>query len=156
MTHPSRTDAEFEPLPHDPYGSMDEPLELETVAHFHDENWAAPAIETGAGGRKVLGWARVPAGKRASTYENPDYLKIAGAFAEPTQQAIENANPTDPGVQPRPTIGIQFVDIPDFTNFGTQASQYFSSAIAGQMSVDDALKKAQKAAQLAGDNYKSK
>ena len=105
---------------------------------------------------KELGWARVPAGKRASTYENPDYLEIAGAFAKPTQEAIENANPTDPGVQPRPTIGIQFVDIPDFTNFGTQASQYFSSAIAGQTSVEDALKKSQKAAQLAGDNYKSK
>ena len=25
-----------------------------------------------------LGWSKVPAGKRASTYDNPDYLKVAG------------------------------------------------------------------------------
>src|SRR3712207_1110291 len=31
-----------------------------------------------------LGWSRVPAGKRASTYSNPDYLAEASAFAEPT------------------------------------------------------------------------
>jgi hypothetical protein len=42
-------------------------------------------------------------------------------------------------VQPRPAIGIQFVDIPEFTDLGTQVSQYVSSAIAGQMSVDEAL-----------------
>ena len=38
-------------------------------------------------------------------------------------------------MQPRPAIGIQFVDIPEFTDLGTQVSQYVSSAIAGQMSV---------------------
>src|SRR5215212_3697864 len=36
-----------------------------------------------------LGWSRVPAGKRASTYENTDYLAVASAFAEPTLSAIE-------------------------------------------------------------------
>ena len=39
-----------------------------------------------------VGWAQVPSGKRASTYENPDYLEVAGAFAEPTRQAIEAAD----------------------------------------------------------------
>src|SRR3954468_18727086 len=56
-----------------------------------------------------LGWYRVPAGKRASTYEIADYLKVASAFAEPTKSAIENADPENPGVQPRPAPGIQFV-----------------------------------------------
>ncbi len=59
-----------------------------------------------------------PAGKRASTYENPDYLKVAKAFAEPTRTAIETADPENPGVQPRPAIGIQFVDIPEFPDLG--------------------------------------
>ena len=36
---------------------------------------------------------RVPAGKRASTYENPDYLKVAAAFAEPTRAAIASGRP---------------------------------------------------------------
>src|SRR6266550_118664 len=95
-----------------------------------------------------LGWSRVPAGKRASTYENPQYLKQASAFAEPTRSAIESADPRNPGVQPRPAIGIQFIDIPEFTDLATQVSQYVSSAIAGQMSVDAALDRGQG---LAGD-----
>jgi sorbitol/mannitol transport system substrate-binding protein len=103
-----------------------------------------------------LGWSRVPAGKRASTYANADYLKSAGAFAQPTLDAIKTANPTDPGVQPRPTVGIQFVDIPEFTDFGTQASQYISAAVAGQSSVASALSKSQALAQAAGDKYKGK
>ena len=90
-----------------------------------------------------LGWSRVPAGKRASTYENPQYLEAAKAFAEPTKTAITEADPTNPGVQPRPTVGIQFVDIPEFTALGTKVSQDISSAIAGQMSVTDALNKGQ-------------
>ena len=39
-------------------------------------------------GRPQLGWSSVPAGKRASTYENPQYLQVASAFAEPTEAAI--------------------------------------------------------------------
>jgi sorbitol/mannitol transport system substrate-binding protein len=103
-----------------------------------------------------LGWSRVPAGKRTSTYSNADYLKSAAAFAKPTLSAIQNANPTDPGVQPRPTPGIQFVDIPEFTDFGTQASQFISSAIAGKLSVSSALSKSQDLAQAAAKKYKGK
>jgi len=103
-----------------------------------------------------LGWSNVPAGKRASTYTNADYLKEAGAFAKPTLEAIQSANPTNPGVQPRPTPGIQFVDIPEFTDFGQQISQYMSSAIAGQTSVASALKQSQKLASKAGNKYKGK
>ncbi|MFI7603001.1 ABC transporter substrate-binding protein [Actinoplanes sp. NPDC049681] len=103
-----------------------------------------------------LGWSRVPAGKRASTYENADYLKEASAFAEPTKQAISSADPRNPGVQPRPAIGIQFVDIPEFTDLGTQVSQYVSSAIAGQMSVDDALRRGQRLADDVAERYRSR
>jgi sorbitol/mannitol transport system substrate-binding protein len=102
-----------------------------------------------------LGWARVPAGKRASTYDNPDYLAEAAAFAEPTRNAIETADPDNPGVQPRPAPGIQFVAIPEFTDLGTQVSQYVSSAIAGQMSVDDALERGQGLADDVAERYRS-
>lgn len=100
-----------------------------------------------------LGWSRVPAGKRSSTYENPNYLVAAAAFAEPTKTAITEADPTDPGVQPRPTVGIQFVDIPEFTALGTKVSQDISSAIAGQMSVRDALNRGQELATKVGVTY---
>jgi sorbitol/mannitol transport system substrate-binding protein len=105
---------------------------------------------------KQLGWAKVPSGKRASTYENPDYLKVAGAFAEPTKAAIEAADPENPGVQPRPAIGIQFVDIPEFPSLGTQVSQYVSSAIAGQMSVKDALDQGQQLADDVAERYQKR
>ncbi len=103
-----------------------------------------------------VGWSSVPAGKRASTYENQDYLKVASAFAEPTRAAIESADPRNPGVQPRPAIGIQFVDIPEFTDLGTQASQYVSSAIAGQMSVEEALDRGQRLAEDVAERYQSR
>jgi sorbitol/mannitol transport system substrate-binding protein len=101
-----------------------------------------------------LGWSKVPAGKRASTYENAEYLKEAGAFASATRAAIASADPTNPGLQPRPAIGIQFVDIPEFPGLGTQVSQYVSSAIAGRMTVDDALNQGQELADDVAERYR--
>jgi sorbitol/mannitol transport system substrate-binding protein len=103
-----------------------------------------------------IGWSSVPAGKRASTYKNPDYLAVAQSFAAPTEAAISGADPRNPGVQPRPAIGIQFVDIPEFTDLGTQVSQDVSSAIAGQMSVDEALKRGQRLAEDVAERYQSR
>jgi len=103
-----------------------------------------------------LGWAKVPAGKRNSTYENPDYLESAAAFAKQTQEAISSADPKDPGVAPRPTVGIQFVDIPEFTALGTSVSQGISSAIAGRTSVQDALDKGQQLAEQVSKKYQGK
>jgi sorbitol/mannitol transport system substrate-binding protein len=102
-----------------------------------------------------LGWSKVPAGKRASTYEIPQYLKEAAAFAAPTKAAIEEADPTNPGVQPRPAIGVQFVDIPEFPDLGTQVSQDVSAAIAGKTSVSDALARGQTLADDVAERYRS-
>jgi len=103
-----------------------------------------------------LGWSKVPAGKRSSTYQNPAYLAEASAFAEPTRSAIENADPRNPGVQPRPALGIQFVGIPEFPYLGTQVSQEVSSAIAGQMTVDEALERGQQLADDVGEKYRER
>ena len=118
-------------------------------------SWASGKDYENLVGRK-LGWSRVPAGKRASTYENPEYLKVASAFAEPTRAAIQAADPTNPGVQPRPAIGIQFVDIPEFPDLGTQVSQDVSSAIAGKTTVADALDKGQQLAEDVAERYQSR
>jgi sorbitol/mannitol transport system substrate-binding protein len=116
-------------------------------------SWASSADYEKLVGEKE-GWAKVPAGKRASTYSNPDYLKVASAFAEPTKNAIETADPNNPGVQPRPAPGIQFIDIPEFPDLGTKVSQDVSAAIAGQTTVDAALDKGQQAAEQVAAKYK--
>jgi sorbitol/mannitol transport system substrate-binding protein len=103
-----------------------------------------------------VGWSDVPAGKRASTYENPQYVAEASAFAEQTKNAIETADPRNPGVQPRPALGIQFVGIPEFPDLGTQVSQEVSSAIAGLETVDQALDRGQQLADDVAERYRSR
>ncbi|WP_405730708.1 sugar ABC transporter substrate-binding protein [Streptomyces sp. NBC_01537] len=100
-----------------------------------------------------LGWARVPAGKRASTYAIPQYKKAAGSFGDITLKSIEQADPTNPGVQPRPTVGIQFVAIPEFQDLGTKVTQEISAAIAGKTTVDKALDDGQKLAEDVAKTY---
>ncbi|MEU3250347.1 sugar ABC transporter substrate-binding protein [Streptomyces sp. NPDC006997] len=115
-------------------------------------SWASGKEYEKLVGEKV-GWSNVPAGKRASTYDIPQYRAEAGAFADVTRDAIASAKPEDPGVQPRPAPGIQFVGIPEFTDLGTKVSQEISSAIAGRQSVDSALEKAQSLAESVGKKY---
>jgi sorbitol/mannitol transport system substrate-binding protein len=100
-----------------------------------------------------LGWARVPAGKRASTYTIPEYQKAAASFGDITLKSIEGADPTNPGVQPRPTVGVQFVAISEFQDLGTKVTQEISAAIAGKTSVDKALDDGQKLAEDVAKNY---
>ena len=103
-----------------------------------------------------IGWPNVPAGKRSSTYENSEYQDSAGPFWKPTIDAINAAKPDDPGVQPRPAPGIQFVAVPEFANLGTLSSQGISAAIAGKTSVREALDAAQDLATTqVTDQYKS-
>ncbi|MER5224646.1 ABC transporter substrate-binding protein [Streptomyces flaveus] len=101
-----------------------------------------------------LGWPRVPAGKRASTYAIPEYAKASSGFGDVTLQSIQQANPSDPGVQPRPTVGIQFVAVPEFQDLGTKVTQEISAAIAGKTSVDKALGDGQKLAEEVAKNYR--
>jgi sorbitol/mannitol transport system substrate-binding protein len=105
---------------------------------------------------KNLGWSRVPSGKRTSTYSNPDYQKAAGAFADITLKSIQGADPSTPGVQPRPTVGVQYVAIPEFTDVATKVTQDISAAIAGDGDVSSALQNGQQLAQTAADKYKGK
>ena len=88
------------------------------------------------------GWANVPPGTRTSLYSNPDYQKAA-PFAKMTLDSINSADPQHPTVKPVQYVGVQFVAIPEFEGLGTDVGQIFSAAVAGQISVDDALKQAQ-------------
>jgi sorbitol/mannitol transport system substrate-binding protein len=90
------------------------------------------------------GWASVPPGTRTSLYANANY-QSAAPFAKMTLESINAADPTKPTVKPVPYVGVQFVAIPEFQGLGTNVGQLFSAALAGQMSVDDALAQAQQA-----------
>jgi sorbitol/mannitol transport system substrate-binding protein len=89
------------------------------------------------------GWANVPPGTRTSLYNNPEYLKAA-PFAKMTLDSINTADPIHPAVDPVPYIGVQFVAIPEFQGIGTAVGQQFSAALAGKITVDQALQNAQK------------
>ena len=100
-----------------------------------------------------LGWERVPPGSRQSTYQIPQYARIAEAYAEPTLDALQSADPDDPAVRPVPYNGIQFVGIPEFQDLGTRVGQQISAAIAGQQSVGEALRQSQNYAESVGESY---
>jgi sorbitol/mannitol transport system substrate-binding protein len=101
-----------------------------------------------------LGWSRVPDGKRKSTYEIPQYQQAAKAFYKVTLDSIAQADPANPGLQPRPTLGIQYVGIPEFADLGTKVSQSVSAAIAGKTSVNKALSDGQKLADQVAGKYR--
>ncbi|BDH11620.1 sugar ABC transporter substrate-binding protein [Streptomyces hygroscopicus] len=130
---------------------------VQKASTHQDAAWRFIRWASGKGYERLvgreLGWSRVPGGKRASLYRDPDYVKEAGAFAGPTERAIRSARPGDPGVQQRPAPGIQFVGIPEFADLGTKVSNEISAAIAGKQSVPEALKKSRRLAQEVSDAY---
>ncbi len=87
------------------------------------------------------GWANVPPGSRTSLYENPSYAEVP--FAEMTLQSINAADPNNPTVDPVPYVGIQYVAIPEWAGIGTSAGQEFSAMVAGQLTPEQALARAQ-------------
>ena len=81
---------------------------------------------------ETLGWTRVPPGARNSTYEIPEYKEAAAAFAPITLEVMNSVNPVQPGVNPQPWVGIQYVTIPEFQDVGNQVAQLVADAIAGR------------------------
>ncbi|MGW0765248.1 ABC transporter substrate-binding protein [Streptomyces sp. NPDC002676] len=131
---------------------------VQKASSHQDDAWKFISWASGKGYENLvgarLGWSRVPAGKRTSTYTNPKYTAAAGAFAAATKDALTSADPLHPGVQPRPAPGIQFVGIPEFTDLGTKVSQDISAAIAGKTSVASALKDGQRRAEAVAAKHR--
>ena len=94
---------------------------------------------------KTNGWASVPTGTRTSTYENKKFLKAA-VFAKAELKAILSADPANSTQDPTPYQGVQFAAIPEFQGIGTAVGQQMSAALAGNISVEEALAASQKAA----------
>jgi len=94
---------------------------------------------------KETGWGSVPTGTRKSTYTNPDFLKAA-KFADAEKKAIDSANPNDSTLPKSPYVGVQYAAIPEFQAIGIAVGQQMSAALAGKVSVDQALKTSENAA----------
>ena len=95
---------------------------------------------------KEVGWGRIPTGTRKTTYATPEFLKAA-KFAEAEKKAIDSANPTDSTLPKSPYVGVQFAAIPEFQAIGIAVGQQMSAALAGKVTVDQALKTGQTAAE---------
>ena len=101
-----------------------------------------------------LGWSLVPPGSRTSTYDIPEYKEAAAAYAPITLDVMGSVDPAQPGVNPQPWVGIQYVSIPEFQDVGNQCAQLIADYIADRSSIDDALSDCQGIAQKAGDAHK--
>jgi sorbitol/mannitol transport system substrate-binding protein len=101
-----------------------------------------------------LGWSLVPPGARTSTYAIPEYKTAAAAYAPITLEVMSAVNPKQPGLNPQPWVGIQYVAIPEFQDVGNQVAQLVADALAGRTTVKEALDKGQEIAQKAGDAHK--
>ena len=94
---------------------------------------------------KESGWGTIPTGTRKSTYATPEFLKAA-KFADAEKKAIDTANPNDSTLPKSPYVGVQFAAIPEFQAIGIAVGQQMSAALAGKVTVDEALKSSQNSA----------
>ena len=92
------------------------------------------------------GWAAVPTGTRQSTYDHPSFA-AAAAFAVHERRAIDSVDPGDATLPRSPYQGVQFVAIPEFQTIGIAVGQQISAALAGRISVEQALKAGQQASE---------
>lgn len=107
----------------------------EFVAWATSKEYAALVAQTD-------GWNHAPPGTRASLYANTEYLKAA-PYAPLVLQALESSHPDKPTVHPVPYQGIQYVSIPEFPGIATAVGSQFARVVAGSLSPEDALDRAQ-------------
>ena len=91
------------------------------------------------------GWGSVPTGTRTSTYENAEF-QAAAVFADAELAAILSSDPSNSTQDPSPYVGVQFAAIPEFQAIGIAVGQQMSAALAGNVSVAEALAASQTAA----------
>ena len=102
-----------------------------------------------------IGWERVPPGSRLSTYELPEYAKVSEAYADATLDSMNGATQEGAMTHSVPYPGIQFVGIPEFQDLGTRVGQQMSAAIAGQITVDEAIAQSQRYAETVAETYRN-
>ncbi|MGO3327127.1 ABC transporter substrate-binding protein [Gordonia sp. (in: high G+C Gram-positive bacteria)] len=132
-------------------------LGIPTSSDKHDDAWKFIEWMTSKDYMKYVvdkkGPESVPPGSRLSTYEIPAVKEASAPYSAQMLSAMNAADQTRPTLEPVPYEGIQFLSIPEFQDLGTRVSQQISAAIAGQITVDEALAQSQKYAEVVGKSY---
>lgn len=132
-------------------------LAIPTTSDHKDSAWDFVSWMTDKDYIKLVGqrfgWERIPPGSRYSTYQIPEYRRISQAYARPTLDAMDGASQETSMTHPVPYEGLQFVAIPEFQDLGTRVGQQISSAIAGKISVREALEQSQEYAEQVARTY---
>jgi len=89
------------------------------------------------------GWLLVPPGTRKSTYQVPQYLDVAAAFAPQVLEVISSVDPNHPSIHEVPYSGAGSVHIPEFPAIGTTLGQNLAAALVGSKTPGEALQETQ-------------
>lgn len=81
--------------------------------------------------------ASTPPASRASTYQHPLYANTP--YAEMTLKTLETIDFTNPTLEPVPYVGLQYVAMPEFADWGTQMTEWLAAYVTDQMTLDEAL-----------------
>jgi len=103
---------------------------------------------------KAQGYATIPDGKRASTYAIPEYKTASAAFNSVVLGSLKLADPNNPGLQKRPTPGIAWTAVPEYSDLGMAVTQEIAKAVTGKQTVKAALDKGQKLAEAVAVKYR--
>lgn len=83
----------------------------------------------------LMGWGSVPPGTRYSTYKDARYQAVA-PYAASVMTMLEGANPQDPTLLPSPYVGIQYVPVPSFAEFGNAVGSNVAALVEGKLTLD--------------------
>ncbi|MEL7207873.1 MAG: hypothetical protein AAGK32_06510, partial [Actinomycetota bacterium] len=97
--------------------------------------YCTPAVP----GRGVVPGSLIGATRR-STFETPAFRNANEPHVGVVLDALVTSPIDDPGTTPRPgTAGVQYVGVPEFQDAADRCTERLSGAIAGSVSVDDAI-----------------
>ncbi len=83
--------------------------------------------------------ASTPPASRSSTYKLDAYKNAP--YAAMTLKTLESTDFTKPTLDPVPYVGLQYVAMPEFADWGTKMTEYLAAYVTDKMTLDEALKK---------------
>ena len=80
-----------------------------------------------------------PPASRSSTYMLDAYKDAP--YAAATLKTLESTDFTKPTLEPVPYVGLQYVAMPEFADWGTKMTEYLAAYVTDKMTLDEAIKK---------------
>lgn len=80
-----------------------------------------------------------PPASRSSTYELDAYKNAP--YAAMTLKTLESTDFTKPTIDPVPYVGLQYVAMPEFADWGTKMTENLAAYVTDKMTLDEAIKK---------------